>query len=171
MAGFGNQLDYLGVVILMWGSTIPSVYYGFYCDPSLQKLYWLVVTLLAIACAITTLQSTFRHASVRVYRALMFSSLGLSAVVFIAHGLLIYGWEAQRRRMSLNWMALMAALNLIGAATYAGRVPERWYPRKHDIYGSSHQILHILVIFAGLVHMFGLLSAFDYLHTQVTPCA
>lgn len=40
----GNQLDYLGIVILMWGSTIPSVYYGLYCDPKLQKLYWLVVS-------------------------------------------------------------------------------------------------------------------------------
>ena len=40
----GNQLDYLGIVILMWGSTIPSVYYGFYCDPELQRLYWLVVS-------------------------------------------------------------------------------------------------------------------------------
>ena len=39
----GNQLDYLGVVILMWGSTIPSVYYGYYCDPTLQKLYWTMV--------------------------------------------------------------------------------------------------------------------------------
>lgn len=24
----------------MWGSTIPSIYYGFYCDPGLQKAYW-----------------------------------------------------------------------------------------------------------------------------------
>lgn len=44
VAVLGNQLDYLGVVILMWGSTIPSVYYGFYCDPELQKLYWSVVS-------------------------------------------------------------------------------------------------------------------------------
>ena len=28
----------------MWGSTIPSIYYGFYCDPNLQILYWLVVS-------------------------------------------------------------------------------------------------------------------------------
>jgi len=42
----GNQLDYLGVVILIWGSTIPSVYYGFYCDPKLQILYWVVVSCL-----------------------------------------------------------------------------------------------------------------------------
>lgn len=35
-----NQLDYLGIVILMWGSTIPSIYYGLYCDTGLQMAYW-----------------------------------------------------------------------------------------------------------------------------------
>ena len=32
----GNQLDYIGIMVLMWGSTVPSVYYGFICDPKLQ---------------------------------------------------------------------------------------------------------------------------------------
>lgn len=40
---FGNQLDYVGIVALITGSFVPSVYYGFYCEPSLQKLYWLMV--------------------------------------------------------------------------------------------------------------------------------
>ena len=39
----GNQLDYVGVVALITGSFIPSVYYGFHCDPHLQKLYWTMV--------------------------------------------------------------------------------------------------------------------------------
>jgi adiponectin receptor len=44
VAVYGNQLDYIGIVVLMWGSTIPSIYYGFYCDPNLQTLYWFVVS-------------------------------------------------------------------------------------------------------------------------------
>lgn len=40
---WGNQLDYVGIVALITGSFIPSVYYGFYCDPHLQKLYWTMV--------------------------------------------------------------------------------------------------------------------------------
>jgi adiponectin receptor len=39
VAAFWNRLDYLGIVILMWGSTVPSIYYGFYCDPNLRRLY------------------------------------------------------------------------------------------------------------------------------------
>lgn len=113
----------------------------------------------------------------------MYAGLGLSAIVFITHGLILHGWEIQKHRMSLEWMALMAGLNITGAVAYASRVsihlsflvyqnfilkitqvPERWYPLRHDIYGSSHQILHFMVIFAALAHMFGLLRAFDHLH-------
>lgn len=52
----------------------------------------------------------------------MYSGLGLAAIVFITHGLIIHGWEIQKNIMSLAWMGLMAALNLIGAAFYAARV-------------------------------------------------
>ena len=40
---FGNQLDYVGIVALITGSFVPSVYYGFYCEPFLQKMYWAMV--------------------------------------------------------------------------------------------------------------------------------
>ena len=42
---FGNQLDYVGIVALITGSFVPSVYYGFYCEPFLQKVYWAMVGL------------------------------------------------------------------------------------------------------------------------------
>jgi adiponectin receptor len=40
---FGNKLDYVGIVFQITGSFIPSVYYGFYCHPQLQELYWTMV--------------------------------------------------------------------------------------------------------------------------------
>ena len=56
----------------------------------------------------------------------MYAGLGLSALIFIIHGLVLHGWEIQNRRMSLNWMGLMAGLNLTGAAAYAVRVGFPW---------------------------------------------
>ena len=41
---FGNKLDYVGIVFLITGSFIPSIYYGFYCHPHLQELYWSMVS-------------------------------------------------------------------------------------------------------------------------------
>lgn len=40
---FGNQIDYVGIVALITGSFVPSVYYGFYCEPFWQKVYWTMV--------------------------------------------------------------------------------------------------------------------------------
>lgn len=50
------------------------------------------------------------------------------------------------------------------------QVPEKLRPFKHDIYGSSHQVLHVAVVLAGLAHMFGLFRAFDYIHTHGSVC-
>ena len=52
----------------------------------------------------------------------MYACLGLSAVVFVAHGLILHGWSVQNKRMSLDRMGLMALLNLTGAYAYAARV-------------------------------------------------
>jgi len=161
-----NNLDYLGITILIWGSTIPSVYYGFYYDTKLQKLYWLLITVLATSCIAATLFHRLHRPALRPLRAAIYSGLGLSVIPFIIHGLVIYGWDMQSARMSLNWMGVTASLNLIGAIVYATRIPERWYPRRHDFFGSSHQILYIMVIVAGLTHWAGLLSAFHYLHVS-----
>lgn len=49
-------------------------------------------------------------------------------------------------------MMLMAALNLVGAACYAARFPERWYPYRFDFFGASHQLFHVFVLAAGVAH-------------------
>jgi adiponectin receptor len=43
VARFWNQLDYAGISLLIAGSFIPSVYYGFWCHPVKQWTYWVMV--------------------------------------------------------------------------------------------------------------------------------
>lgn len=43
VAKFGNRLDYIGIVVLIWGSFIPSIYYGFSAEPNLVRVYWTMV--------------------------------------------------------------------------------------------------------------------------------
>lgn len=42
---WGSKLDYLGITTLITGSFFPTIYYGFYCFPHLQKIYWTMVNL------------------------------------------------------------------------------------------------------------------------------
>lgn len=58
----------------------------------------------------------------RTVRALTYLSLGLFAIVFIVHGIYLYGFVMQRRRLALEWMGLMALFNFLGCSAYAFRV-------------------------------------------------
>lgn len=42
-AKFGNKLDYVGIIFMITGSFVPSIFYGFYCYPHLQEIYWTMV--------------------------------------------------------------------------------------------------------------------------------
>lgn len=100
----------------------------------------------------------------------MYLGLGLTSVVFVSHGVLLHGWATQNDRMALEWLILVASLNVVGAAVYAARVPERWCPYKFDIYGASHQIFHVTVILAALAHHKGLLQSYEHLHRNGFSC-
>jgi adiponectin receptor len=37
------RLDYVAIIVQIVGSFIPGLYFGFYCEPQLQKVYWSMV--------------------------------------------------------------------------------------------------------------------------------
>jgi adiponectin receptor len=48
VAIWGNKLDYLGIVFLIWGSFIPVLYYAFREEPELRRTYWAMVRFLSL---------------------------------------------------------------------------------------------------------------------------
>lgn len=63
IAKFWNQLDYAGIACLIAGSFIPSVYYGFFCDPAKQRLYWTMVSPLSPMVTQLTRMNRFAHSA------------------------------------------------------------------------------------------------------------
>jgi adiponectin receptor len=104
--------------------------------------------------------------ALRPFRALMFVVMGLSAVFPVLHGLRIYGLEQLRKTIGLDWVVLQGALYILGAGLYAARIPERFKPGHFDIWGSSHQIFHVLVVLAAAAHLVGMVKAFDFKYSQ-----
>jgi adiponectin receptor len=193
-----NRADCSGIVLLMWGASLASIHFAFICDPRQKSLHWFLVCLRRFpnrfeACTDDIVQSSasatgcitfilgpmFIQPQYRSLRALTYLSLGLFAFVFIVHSIYLHGFALQRRRLSLEWMGLMALLNLLGCSAYAFRVsccytcymfrimvadtktqiPESKFPGKFDFVGASHQIMHVAVLAAGLVHYHGLSKA------------
>ncbi|KAI7213727.1 HlyIII-domain-containing protein [Hortaea werneckii] len=166
VAKFGNRLDYIGIVFLIWGSFIPSIYYGFATEPTLIRLYWTQITTIGAGTLGVVLLPRFRSPGWRPFRAFMFVAMGMSAVVPVIHGIRLYGLAQLEEKIGLSWLVTQGLLYVAGAAIYAARIPERWSPGSFDLVGSSHQIFHVLVVLAAAAHLVGLLKAFDFEHSH-----
>lgn len=135
----GNRLDYIGIVVLIWGSFIPAIYYGFSLEPKLIRLYWSMITTIGAGTLVIVLYPKFRTPDWRPVRALMFVLMGLSAVVPVIHGLQMYGYEQLEQQMGLSWLVGQGVLYITGAAIYA--VSDMGFPARkiciNDTTGSS----------------------------------
>ncbi|KAF4973660.1 hypothetical protein FSARC_138 [Fusarium sarcochroum] len=127
------QLDYLGILILMYSAMIPLIYYGFVCDHFLRNAYWGLVSVLAGLCALSTMHPRFRTVKAKAVRGALYSAFGASSFAPIIHAVNKYGWEVQKDRMGLIWYAYVALFNAIGVVAYALKVPERFFPGRFDI--------------------------------------
>lgn len=151
-----SKLDYCGIALLIMGSFVPWLYYGFYCHYQPKVIYLSVVSVLGCLSIIVSLWDKFSEPTLRPLRAGVFMSFGLSGVIPAIHYGYMEGWFSQISQTSLGWLALMGLLYISGALLYALRVPERWFPGKFDIWFQSHQLFHILVIAAAFVHYHGI---------------
>jgi adiponectin receptor len=122
------------------------------------------ITTLAALTSVACVHPQFRTPALRPFRALLFALMGLSAVFPVLHGIQLFGVAHLRESIGLDWVVLQGVLYVSGAAIYAARIPERLWPGHFDIWGSSHQIFHVLVVAAAASLGVGLLKAFDYHH-------
>jgi adiponectin receptor len=158
-----NELDYLGIVLVNWGSAIPSTYFAMYDSPKpCRYLHYVLICTFAAASANITLQAKFRQPTYRRRRVFLFAFLGISTFLPVLQGLQMYGFQELNRRMSLMSFVGLATWNLGGGVIYASRIPERWYPGSFDVFGSSHQIMHFLAVCGAHTGEQGFLGAFKY---------
>lgn len=146
------RLDYAGIAALIVTSFYPLAYYSFLCNPALQRLYMGSITALGAAAVTASLVPAFQAPELRPLRAALFSCMGASGAVPIAHKLLLYGGTAPGAVASAGYEALMGVLYGLGVAVYAARVPERWAPGRFDLVGHSHQLFHLFVIAGAYAH-------------------
>ena len=136
-----------------------SVHFGFRCEPGLQLAHSIFATSAALTCAITTVHPSFTGTACKGFRTGTYVLLGLSSFLPIVQGVYLFGWQQMEQRLSLSYYRALGVFHMTGAITYACRVPERWYPRRYDVVGSSHQIMHVLVVCGAVAYGLGVLRA------------
>lgn len=164
-----SRMDYAGIALLIVGSTIPWLYYGFYCQFYAKLTYIIAVSVCGISVMILMLLEKFNQPEYRVFRAAIFVALGLISALPIIHFLIENGISDSFEKGSLTNLLTMGALYITGAGLYAARIPERFLPGKCDIWFQSHQIFHLLVVAAAFVHYHGISEMALHRVTKLGP--
>ena len=63
-----------------------------------------------------------------------------------------------------GYYIMVGVCYVLGAAIYVYRIPERFFPGKFDFWGSSHNIWHLFVVAATVLHYLGSLECY---HTRM----
>ncbi|KAK0532890.1 hypothetical protein OC835_003183 [Tilletia horrida] len=101
----------------------------------------------------------------RPVRTTLFIGLGLSAVFPVIHVCAMYGYETVSQIMGLSYVIASGAMYIVGACLYMARIPERFAPGRFDLLGASHQIFHVFILLAALLHYISLRRAYAFVHS------
>jgi adiponectin receptor len=61
-----------------------------------------------------------------------------------------------------GYLLLVALCYVVGAVLYLTRFPEKYFPGKFDFVFSSHQLWHLLVFAAAVIHYHGLVRLYTW---------
>ncbi|KAL0585111.1 hypothetical protein ABG067_005007 [Albugo candida] len=165
---FLSRLDYAGITIMIAGSFYPLVYYSFYCHPWIWRMYLTAITVMAAATFIISLIPAFGTPKYLYLRTGVFLGLGTFGIFPISHLVFHFGLSDPHITLTIGPLLLMGALYVSGAVIYATRFPERFYPGRFDVWFSSHQLWHICVVAAALVHFLNSIQQLQW--RRDTPC-
>ncbi|KAJ5278764.1 hypothetical protein N7478_004136 [Penicillium angulare] len=157
-----GRMDILGISILAFGCGVSMTYYAFYCQPTIQKVYWGLNVCSAVGAAVTLFDTGGGGSKMREMRGGVFTALGLSAMLPIFHSLSQIGWVRGCIEIGSGWFVAEALSLLVGVGFFVSRVPERLFPGPFDIFGHSYQLFHTFAVIGGACHLGALVTAFKY---------
>lgn len=164
---FWGRMDILGICVFALGAGMSMTYYSFYCQPAIQRLYWGLNLLSAVAGAVTLFDTGGGGSKMRTLRGGVFSLLGLFAMLPIFHSAGQMGWSRACVEIGAGWYLAEALTLLTGVGLFVSRIPERLSPGSFDIWGHSHQLFHVCAVLGGVFHAMALVTG--YLYRQTHP--
>ncbi|WRT63932.1 uncharacterized protein IL334_000859 [Kwoniella shivajii] len=154
-----HRCDYAGILLLAVGTILPVIYYAFHGDVYWQLIHSAVIILAGSITAYVVLCRRYR--AKRILRTTTFFVLGCSVLIPLYHFTMTRGYAYAKTTIGIDKMIVSGFLYALGTGIYTSRFPERLYPGRFDIFCSSHQIFHTLVVMATLCQYLALKSIID----------
>ena len=149
-----GRVDFAGISFMIWGSSVPLLYYVFYEDTFWKYTYLLGST---IICIVTLFFTAFPANIVLRVRLMAYYTAGAFVIAPLVHSIYRWGLYSDHVRKYINdgYLGLVGFLYIFGTFFYISRIPERYFPGKFDLVFASHQIWHLTVFLAAYVHYYG----------------
>ncbi|KAI4861527.1 hemolysin-III channel protein-like protein Izh2 [Hypoxylon rubiginosum] len=148
------KLDYLGIACNITSTCVSATYFGLHEHPQLANFYMTII----LACGLVAFGSMLDRGvdgpRAARFRAAVFIALGGSGFAPILHAAV--SPRLTLDGFSLEHVAAQSAVYLLGTAFYINRIPEKYWRETFDVWGASHQLFHVLVSVAQIVHLVGL---------------
>ncbi|KAK7194046.1 adiponectin receptor protein 1 [Novymonas esmeraldas] len=156
-------IDYFGITSMIVGSFYPPVFYLFSCSAVVRAAYLVAVTLVGALGLIGPFFTFFNTQEFYWPRMVLYSSLASIGVLPTVH--MFFGLPTNEQTLPLyKGMFLMLVIYCGGMIIYIYQVPERWYPGRFDVWLHSHQLWHVFVLSAAVVHYFTCIGTFQMWH-------
>lgn len=110
-----------------------------------------------------SLSESFQKPNFRAARGLLFLALGCMGLIPMVHAGWAYWPLVQYFMTPVYFVMGMGALYIIGVLIFIARFPEKYFPGRFDLLGSSHNIWHFFVLAAAISHYIGTLG---FYHTR-----
>eukprot|EP01029_Cantina_marsupialis_P028742 TRINITY_DN777952_c0_g1_i1.p1 TRINITY_DN777952_c0_g1~~TRINITY_DN777952_c0_g1_i1.p1 ORF type:complete len:419 (-),score=70.25 TRINITY_DN777952_c0_g1_i1:406-1662(-) len=160
------KMDYAGIALLICGSTVPMITWLFYCNQGYIYFYLGVNVFFCIVSLVASFLPVFQTPKFRPIRAACYVASGLFAGIPMFHSAFLLGLDDESISLVFSKVVGMGAFYIGGAALYALRIPERFAPGRFDYFFSSHQIFHVAVVLAALLHYSTVFSLYSYRRTS-----
>jgi adiponectin receptor len=155
---FWLQWDHMGCAVLILGSNYCWLQLLFACHPLIRDCYTAVLccgTSVAVLChafPANVKQWLTNKLKVKDYELseVFLVPSAFSGLVALIHYLCINGYTDITQHGIILTLFFTAAF-----AVFITKVPERYFPRRFDIWGNSHQLWHLLLVIASAWHMLG----------------
>lgn len=147
---WGACVDYIGISWLIAASFGTVVYNGFYCQPKLTLFYCTTNMLCGALGSYLPFQRWFNERRNKHLRISFFLFLCFAMFAPMVHMFGQYGWHKASAFVAPFMVSIVAYV--VGLLFYAFHFPECKWPGKFDIWGSSHQLWHLGIVVAIVLH-------------------
>ena len=150
---FWSKVDHVSIILLLWGSDIPMIVYGFWCQVVWMIVYLVFITILVLLSVFFITRDSSQSIRMTRCRYAVFISLCAVGWTHLLHEMMLKDFKSESAAQSLECWGRAFACYGIGFLFLVSKFPERPFPQHFDFLGASHQIWHVMVFFGALVHL------------------